>query len=162
MHPHDLGTILDSEGVAMRAGHHCAMPVMEFFGVPATARASFAFYNTRAEIDRLVAALRRRAGDVRLMDLKDLYRDVIVDHNRTRGISAPEPDADREAEGHNPLCGDRLTLYVWLDGERIGDVLSRAAAARSPTASASMMTESVKGSIVAAVRTAFGTRRHAR
>jgi cysteine desulfurase/selenocysteine lyase len=57
MHPHDLGTILDSEGVAIRTGHHCAMPVMEFYGVPATARASFAFYNTRAEVDRLVEAL---------------------------------------------------------------------------------------------------------
>jgi len=57
IHPHDLGTILDHEGVAIRTGHHCAMPVMEFFGVPATARASFAFYNTRAEVDRLVAAL---------------------------------------------------------------------------------------------------------
>jgi cysteine desulfurase/selenocysteine lyase len=57
VHPHDLGTILDAEGVAIRTGHHCAMPVMEFFGVPATARASFAFYNTRAEVERLVAAL---------------------------------------------------------------------------------------------------------
>ncbi len=57
IHPHDLGTILDMEGVAIRTGHHCAMPVMDFFGVPATARASFAFYNTRAEVDRLVAAL---------------------------------------------------------------------------------------------------------
>jgi cysteine desulfurase/selenocysteine lyase len=57
IHPHDLGTILDSEGVAIRTGHHCAMPVMEFYGVPATARASFAFYNTRAEVDRLVEAL---------------------------------------------------------------------------------------------------------
>ena len=57
LHPHDLGTILDHEGVAIRTGHHCAMPVMEFFGLPATARASFAFYNTRAEIDRLVDAL---------------------------------------------------------------------------------------------------------
>jgi len=57
VHPHDLGTILDAEGVAIRTGHHCAMPVMEFFGVPATARASFAFYNTHAEIDRLVDAL---------------------------------------------------------------------------------------------------------
>jgi cysteine desulfurase/selenocysteine lyase len=57
VHPHDLGTILDAEGVAIRTGHHCAMPVMDFFGVPATARASFAFYNTRAEVDRLVAAL---------------------------------------------------------------------------------------------------------
>jgi cysteine desulfurase/selenocysteine lyase len=57
IHPHDLGTILDNEGVAIRTGHHCAMPVMEFYGVPATARASFAFYNTRAEIDSLVDAL---------------------------------------------------------------------------------------------------------
>jgi cysteine desulfurase/selenocysteine lyase len=57
VHPHDLGTILDHEGVAIRTGHHCAMPVMEFYGVPATARASFAFYNTRAEVDRLVDAL---------------------------------------------------------------------------------------------------------
>jgi len=57
VHPHDLGTILDHEGVAIRTGHHCAMPVMEFFGLPATARASFAFYNTRQEVDRLVDAL---------------------------------------------------------------------------------------------------------
>ncbi len=57
IHPHDLGTILDSEGVAIRTGHHCAMPVMERFGVPATARASFAFYNTPAEVDQLFHAI---------------------------------------------------------------------------------------------------------
>jgi cysteine desulfurase/selenocysteine lyase len=57
VHPHDLGTILDSEGVAVRAGHHCAMPVMEFFGVAATARASFGCYSNQADIDQLVAAL---------------------------------------------------------------------------------------------------------
>ena len=57
VHPHDLGTILDHAGVAIRAGHHCAMPVMDFYGVPATARASFACYNTRADVDALVAAL---------------------------------------------------------------------------------------------------------
>jgi len=56
IHPHDLGTIFDHEGVAIRAGHHCAMPVMQHFGVPATARASFAVYNTRADVDALVAA----------------------------------------------------------------------------------------------------------
>jgi cysteine desulfurase/selenocysteine lyase len=57
VHPHDLGTVLDSRGVAVRTGHHCAMPVMEFFGVPATARASFGLYNTRTEIDALMDAL---------------------------------------------------------------------------------------------------------
>lgn len=61
IHPHDIGTILDQEGVAVRTGHHCAQPVMDFFGVPATARASLAFYNTRAEIDALVAGLRKVA-----------------------------------------------------------------------------------------------------
>ena len=59
IHPHDLGTILDSEGVAVRTGHHCAMPVMEFFGVPATARASFACYNTHEDVQRLIEALHK-------------------------------------------------------------------------------------------------------
>jgi cysteine desulfurase/selenocysteine lyase len=57
IHPHDIGTILDQEGIAVRAGHHCAQPVMQFYKVPATARASFAFYNTKAEIDALAAAI---------------------------------------------------------------------------------------------------------
>ena len=59
VHAHDLGTILDAEGVAVRTGHHCAMPVMTFFGVPATARASFGCYNTEEDVRRLVSALRR-------------------------------------------------------------------------------------------------------
>lgn len=59
VHPHDLGTILDEDGVAVRTGHHCAMPVMDFFKLPATARASFAFYNTFEEIDRLAAGVER-------------------------------------------------------------------------------------------------------
>jgi len=59
VHAHDVGTILDQEGVAVRAGHHCAMPVMQRFGVPATTRASFAFYNTIEEIDVLVRAIHR-------------------------------------------------------------------------------------------------------
>ncbi len=57
IHPHDIGTIVDAEGVAIRTGHHCAMPVMQHFGVPATARASFALYNNLGDIERLVAAL---------------------------------------------------------------------------------------------------------
>ena len=57
IHPHDLGTILDYDGIAIRTGHHCAMPVMERFGIPATARASFAFYNTAGEVDKLVAGI---------------------------------------------------------------------------------------------------------
>ncbi len=59
IHPHDVGTILDQEGIAVRTGHHCAQPVMQRYGVPATARASFALYNTRAEVDALVVAVRK-------------------------------------------------------------------------------------------------------
>ena len=59
IHPHDIGTILDAEGIAIRTGHHCAQPLMDRFGVPATARASLAFYNTRDEIDVLVKGIDR-------------------------------------------------------------------------------------------------------
>ncbi len=59
IHPHDLGTIVDSEGVAIRTGHHCTQPLMERFGVPATARASLALYNTRADIDKLAEAVEK-------------------------------------------------------------------------------------------------------
>jgi cysteine desulfurase/selenocysteine lyase len=58
IHPHDIGTMLDSLGIAIRAGHHCAMPVMDFYGVPATARASFALYNTKQEIDVLMQGIK--------------------------------------------------------------------------------------------------------
>jgi cysteine desulfurase/selenocysteine lyase len=59
IHPHDVGTVLDQEGIAIRTGHHCAQPVMQFFGIPATARASLALYNTRAEIDALAEGIRK-------------------------------------------------------------------------------------------------------
>jgi cysteine desulfurase/selenocysteine lyase len=59
IHPHDIGTVLDRQGIAVRTGHHCAQPVMDWFQVPATTRASLAFYNTAAEIDALAAGLRK-------------------------------------------------------------------------------------------------------
>ena len=58
IHPHDVGTLLNAEGIAVRTGHHCAQPLMQRLGVPATARASFALYNTHAEVDALVAGIR--------------------------------------------------------------------------------------------------------
>ena len=62
IHPHDLGTVIDHHGIALRTGHHCAMPVMQFFGVPATARVSFGLYNTRQEVDALIEALHSTRG----------------------------------------------------------------------------------------------------
>ena len=59
IHPHDVGTILNNEGIAIRTGHHCAMPVMEYFQIPATSRASFSFYNTHAEVDVLIEGINK-------------------------------------------------------------------------------------------------------
>jgi cysteine desulfurase/selenocysteine lyase len=58
-HPHDIGTLLDADGIAIRTGHHCCMPLMKHLGISGTARASFAFYNTLEEVDRLAASLQR-------------------------------------------------------------------------------------------------------
>jgi cysteine desulfurase/selenocysteine lyase len=62
IHPHDIGTVLDREGIAIRTGHHCAQPVMDRYGLPATARASFGLYNTRGEVDALVAGIHKVIG----------------------------------------------------------------------------------------------------
>ena len=79
------------------------------------------------------------------MDLKDLYRDIIVDHNRHPRNFREIPDADRRADGFNPLCGDKLTVFVKLDGGRISDVSFSGSGCAISIASASLLTESVKG-----------------
>ncbi|HUK02827.1 MAG TPA: SUF system NifU family Fe-S cluster assembly protein [Steroidobacteraceae bacterium] len=89
------------------------------------------------------------------MELKDLYRDVILDHNRRpRNFGTLSP-ADASAEGHNPLCGDRLTLSVRLAGDRIEDIRFEGKGCAISTASASLMTEAVKGKDRAAIRRLF-------
>ena len=88
IHPHDIGTIVDREGVAIRTGHHCAQPVMDRFGIPATARASFAMYNTLEEIDALVAAVARArdAAGVATMGMFSFLK------SKDDARSAPTPD----------------------------------------------------------------------
>jgi nitrogen fixation protein NifU and related proteins len=91
------------------------------------------------------------------MDLNDLYRDVIVDHNRTPRNFRPMPDADCHAEGFNPLCGDRLAIYVKLEGDVIRDVSFQGSGCAISVASASLLTESVKGRSVGDAGRLFGT-----
>lgn len=79
------------------------------------------------------------------MDLKELYRDVILDHNRRPRNFGPLAPLDASADGHNPLCGDRLTVYLQLDGDRIRDVHFDGKGCAISVASASLMTEAVKG-----------------
>jgi len=89
------------------------------------------------------------------MDLKELYRDVILDHNRRPRNFGRLESAEGRAEGHNPLCGDRLSLYVRLDGERIADIRFEGTGCAISTASASLMTEAVKGQDRAGARALF-------
>ena len=93
------------------------------------------------------------------MELKDLYRDVIVDHNRNPRNFRPMPDADRQAEGFNPLCGDRLTLFVRLDGDRIADVSFQGSGCAISVASASLLTEALLGKTTRQAETLFGQMR---
>ena len=89
------------------------------------------------------------------MDLKELYRDVILDHNRhPRNFGRIEP-ADGRAEGHNPLCGDRLSVFVRMDGQRVADIRFEGKGCAISTASASLMTEAVKGKDRTAIRALF-------
>jgi nitrogen fixation protein NifU and related proteins len=86
------------------------------------------------------------------MDLKELYRDVILDHNRHPRNFGRLDSPDRSAQGHNPLCGDELSLFVRMSGTRVEDVRFEARGCAISTASASLMTEAVKGKDRAAIR----------
>jgi nitrogen fixation NifU-like protein len=89
------------------------------------------------------------------MDLKELYRDVILDHNkRPRNFGRLDP-SDAHADGHNPLCGDRLSVFVRMDGERVEDVRFEGKGCAISTASASLMTEAVKGKDKAVISKLF-------
>ncbi len=79
------------------------------------------------------------------MELKDLYRDVILDHNRRPRNFGPLEPADARAEGYNPLCGDRLTVFLRLEGDRVKDIHFEGKGCAISTASASLMTEAVNG-----------------
>ena len=157
IHPHDIGTILDQEGIAIRTGHHCSQPVMERFDIPATARASFALYNTREEVDALVARHRKGAGGICLMsDLRDLYQDVILEHSKAPRNFRELAAANHKAEGFNPLCGDRFTVYLDLEGDSIRDISFQGSGCAISKASASMMTQSLKGKTKAEAEKLFG------
>ena len=89
------------------------------------------------------------------MDLKDLYRDVILDHNKRPRNFGKLEGADAHADGHNPLCGDRLSVFVKMNGERVEDLRFEGKGCAISTASASLMTEAVKGKDKAAIGALF-------
>ena len=131
IHPHDIAELCDREAVCVRAGHHCAQPLMRCLGVGATARASFHVYNSRDDVDRLVDAL-VKAREVFELSMDALYRDYILDHYKNpRNFGELEPH-DLEWHDHNPLCGDELGVHIVVeDGQASRTCASTARAARS-------------------------------
>jgi len=193
IHPHEIGTILDIEGIAIRTGHHCAQPLMERYGLAATARASLAMYNTKHEIGALVGGLQKVIEHQRVSipwsvppepeadsvadipeepveeepvevepppalgpypsdeevlsssNLRELYSDMIKDHGYKPRNFRRQDDANHQARGQNPLCGDQLTVYLNVDRGRIKDVSFLGKGCAISTASASIMTQTLKG-----------------
>lgn len=90
-----------------------------------------------------------------MSDLQDLYQQIIVEHNRSPRNFRPMPDATRSAEGDNPLCGDRITLFVKLEGDTVSDVSFQGKGCAISQASASLMTQAVKGKSAAEAETLF-------
>jgi nitrogen fixation protein NifU and related proteins len=90
-----------------------------------------------------------------MSELTDLYQEVILDHNKTPRNFGPLEDANRTADGHNPLCGDQLRVYLHLDGDTVCDIHFEGSGCAISKASASLMTEAVKGKTTAEVETMF-------
>ena len=146
IHPHDIAELADRGGVCIRAGHHCAQPLMRCLGVGATARASVGVYNEPADIDALIDALVAGPRGVRAVTaMDDLYRDYILDHyKRPRNFGELEPH-DLEALEHNPLCGDELGVHIRVTDERIEDLRFHGHGCAISQASASIASEELKG-----------------
>ena len=121
-----------------------------------TVRASLGVYNDERDIDR--AGRGDRGGQEMfrpMMDLRELYQDIILDHGRhPRNFRALEHPTHL-AKGHNPLCGDRVTVYLAIDGDRIADVSFEGRGCAISTAAASLMTEVLKGKTIAEAKALF-------
>lgn len=89
-------------------------------------------------------------------ELSDLYQEVILDHNRRPRNFHKMKDADHQADGHNPLCGDKITVYLSMDGDKVSDLSFEGSGCAISKASASMMTEALKGKTLAEIRVLFG------
>ena len=145
MHPHDVAELVDRGGVCIRAGHHCAQPLMRCLGVGATARASVGVYNDPSDIDALDRRAAGRARGLRALSMDDLYRDYILEHyKRPRNFGELDPH-DLEALEHNPLCGDELGVHIRVEDERIEDLRFHGHGCAISQAAASIASEELKG-----------------
>ncbi len=149
VHAHDVGQFLDSRGVAVRVGHHCAQPLHRRFGVTASVRASAAIHTTEARdrhvprrrLGRSRVLRRRHGGSTRMSGLESLYQELILDHAKNRrGFGLAEPGAhSATVHQRNPICGDEITLRVDVEGDRVASVTWEGAGCSISQSSASML-----------------------
>ena len=142
IHPHDLATIMNERGVAIRSGHHCAQVLMERLDVPATSRASFYIYNTKEEVDIFVDALHNARRIFKSMS-DDIYREIILDHYRNPRNKGRLPNPDVSIHDSNPLCGDEIDMHLKVEEDKIKDIKFEGRGCAISQASASMLTEMV-------------------
>jgi cysteine desulfurase / selenocysteine lyase len=149
-HAHDVVTMADERGLALRGGHHCTQPLMRKLGLVSTARASFYFYNTKGEIDRMAEILGAAAGASAAaavsLPLGELYEMVVTDHShRPRNFGELPGDEVVHVHGDNPSCGDTLDLHVKFSDDKVEDLKFTGAGCMVCMTSASLMTVKLKG-----------------
>ncbi|MFH1056903.1 MAG: aminotransferase class V-fold PLP-dependent enzyme, partial [Candidatus Micrarchaeota archaeon] len=148
MHPHDIAAVMDAHSIAIRTGHHCAMPLHLSFGIPASARASFYVYNTLGEIDEFAEALRdvdKRSEKARRGKTEEMYSEQVLRYyefppNKGR------IKADYSSRADNPLCGDEIEVFLKADGK--GKILKASFDGHGcavSTAGVSMLLEKLEG-----------------
>ncbi len=145
VHAHDVVTLANEEGVALRGGHHCTQPLMRKLGLASSARASFYFYNTPG---RGGPPGRDRGADrkvFRQMNMSELYQEIILDHAKRPMNRGVLEDATVTVPADNPTCGDEVTLQLRVAEGRIEDVRFTGQGCAICMASASMMTRAIKG-----------------
>jgi cysteine desulfurase/selenocysteine lyase len=149
-HAHDVVTMANEHGVALRGGHHCTQPLMRKLGLTSSARASFYFYNTKAEVDRMVAILTpsasAEASPAFSLPLGEIYEMVVTDHARhPRNFGELAGESVVHVHGDNPSCGDTLDLHVQFGPEKVENVKFTGSGCTVCMTSASLMTLKLKG-----------------
>ena len=143
VHPHDIATILDDDGVAIRAGHHCCQILHEKLGIPASARASLGVYNNKEDII-LCESIKKCKKYFKLNEIKE-FPEIILDHAEPRNKGKCD-GYNRDAKAHNPLCGDKVHIYLKLDQDKnISGLSFEGEGLQYPLGSASILTDILKG-----------------
>ena len=166
-HPHDLSEMLDKENIAVRGGFHCAMPLFSKLGIDGSIRASFYLYNTTEDVDRLVEAVlkiveqekteyvvidRNEIASGDLSEEQEIYKENVIDHYKHPKNKKEMPDFTVTHRDVNPLCGDTITIYAKIKEKEIEKISFTGNGCAISQASASLLTEKIKGRSIEEVK----------